>query len=72
MCYTLFYFRMLPLSKFPTPPLIELLRFAGTLPIDKLPYSDKLSLFRLEYQDVFSAKLDRETDLPKPWGPAVN
>jgi hypothetical protein len=58
------------------------LTFAGTFPTE-LPYSDALSLLRREYCppscplyyptiDVLSYRLDRERDLVKPYGPAVN
>ena len=38
----------------------------------ELPCSETLSLFRREYYEVFSARLDFELERPKPCGPAVN
>ena len=54
-----------------TPPFTELLRLAGTLPIE-FPYSDVFSEFLRLYYDVFSTRLDLDNDCAKPLGPAVN
>ena len=53
------------------PPLTEWLRLDGTFPIE-VPCSEPLSLWRREYYDVFSTRLDLESDLVNPVGPAVN
>ena len=62
-------------------PDVELFMFAlmvlvfcvlAAIWVEEPPGSDALSEFRLEYWDKFSARLEREIDLAKPEGPAVN